>query len=87
MIYLDDYDFMLGLNFIDNINALVIPFVDYMCILDARQQQCVVLVSQDMRGETKVLSAIQLAKDVSCDENIDLVDQNVAMTPFEMLEG
>ncbi|MBA0755366.1 hypothetical protein Gogos_020767 [Gossypium gossypioides] len=39
--HLDDYDFVLSLNFIDKINALLIPFVDYICILDTRQQQCV----------------------------------------------
>ncbi|MFQ6640876.1 hypothetical protein Gotur_014326 [Gossypium turneri] len=38
IIHLDDYGFVLGLNFLDKINASLIPFANYFCILDARQQ-------------------------------------------------
>ncbi|KAK5820414.1 hypothetical protein PVK06_025461 [Gossypium arboreum] len=54
------------------INALLVPFVDYICILDTRQQQCVVPVSQDIRDRTNIFLAIQLAEDVHEGINIDL---------------
>ncbi|MBA0877939.1 hypothetical protein Goshw_016456 [Gossypium schwendimanii] len=37
---------------VQEINVLLVPFADCMCILDI-QQQCVVLKSRDMRGGTK----------------------------------
>ncbi|MFQ6646357.1 hypothetical protein Gotur_020223 [Gossypium turneri] len=45
-----------------------------------------VIVSRDMRGGTKVLSAIQLAENVPYGKNIDLVDQSATKTSLEMLE-
>ncbi|MBA0701790.1 hypothetical protein Goari_027403 [Gossypium aridum] len=45
-----------------------------------------VIVNRDMRGGTKVLSAIQLAENVPYGKNIDLVDQSVTKTSLEMLE-
>ncbi|MBA0554127.1 hypothetical protein Golob_013252 [Gossypium lobatum] len=54
------------------INALLIPFIDCIYILDIRQQQYVVLVSQNMRVGTKVLSAIQLVEYAYDVKNIDL---------------
>ncbi|KAK5819273.1 hypothetical protein PVK06_024250 [Gossypium arboreum] len=38
VIHFDDYDFILGLNFLNKINALLVPFVDCICILDTHQQ-------------------------------------------------
>lgn len=84
---MDDYDFIPGLNFIDKIISLFIPFIDYICILDTRKQQCLMLVSRDMRGETNVLSAIQLVENVHYGNNIDLVDWSAKETTLEMLEG
>ncbi|MBA0878531.1 hypothetical protein Goshw_018708 [Gossypium schwendimanii] len=40
----------------------------------------------DTRGRTKVLSAIQLIKDVLCGKNIDLVDWSAKEVPLKMLE-
>ncbi|KAH1046644.1 hypothetical protein J1N35_037428 [Gossypium stocksii] len=39
-----------------------------------------------MRDRTKLLPAIQLAKDVSCSGNNDLVDRSAMKTPLKMLE-
>ncbi|KAK9011722.1 hypothetical protein V6N11_039805 [Hibiscus sabdariffa] len=69
---MDDYDFVLGLSFLDRVNALLVPFADCVCILDPRKQ-CVVSVHRDAKAETKVLTAIQLAKDVPVESNIDLI--------------
>ncbi|OMO77547.1 reverse transcriptase [Corchorus capsularis] len=41
VIPLDDYDFVVGLDFLDRINALLVPFADCICILDPRSQ-CIV---------------------------------------------
>lgn len=41
VISLDDYDFVIGLDFIDRINALVVPFTDCLCILDSQCQYVV----------------------------------------------
>ncbi|KAH1047202.1 hypothetical protein J1N35_037986 [Gossypium stocksii] len=46
-----------------------------------------VLVSYDEKGGTKVLSAIQLAKDVLCGRNIDLIELCATKTPLEMIEA
>lgn len=35
-IALDDYDFIIGLDFLDKINALVAPFADCFCMLEQR---------------------------------------------------
>ena len=67
VIPLDDYDCVFGLNFLDWINALLVPFVDCICILDARYQ-CIVPVNREMGAKAKMLSAIQLAKGVPKEE-------------------
>lgn len=67
VIPLDDYDLVIGLSFLDRINALLLPFADCLCILD-RQHQCVVPVSREAGVQAKVLSAIQFNKGVRKDE-------------------
>ncbi|KAH1031547.1 hypothetical protein J1N35_043721, partial [Gossypium stocksii] len=86
VIHLDDYDFVLGLNFFDRINALLVPFVDCICILDTHKRQCVVSMSHDEKGGTKDFLAIKLVVDVHCEKNIDSVDRSVTKTSLEMLE-
>ncbi|KAK5811382.1 hypothetical protein PVK06_026712 [Gossypium arboreum] len=86
VLHLDDYDYVLDLNFLKKVNALLVPFEDCISILDTRQQQCVMSVIQDLRGGTKVLSAIQLAEDIHCGKNIDSVDLKATKTPLEKLE-
>ncbi|MBA0715340.1 hypothetical protein Golax_014243 [Gossypium laxum] len=60
VIHLDDYDFVLGLNFLYRIKVFLFPFFDCIHIFDDLQQRCVVPVNQDMRVRTKLLSIIQL---------------------------
>lgn len=43
IIPLDDYDFVIGLEFLKCINAFLVPFTNAFCILDP-QKECVVSV-------------------------------------------
>ncbi|KAL3728213.1 hypothetical protein ACJRO7_032888 [Eucalyptus globulus] len=61
VIPLDDYDFVLGLGFLDRINAGVMSFADCICILDKRCQ-CMVPIYRESGRDRKMLSAMQLAK-------------------------
>ncbi|XP_039053215.1 uncharacterized protein LOC120195204 [Hibiscus syriacus] len=63
----DKFDFVLGLSFLDRINAFPVPFVDCLCIPDPKQQ-CIVPVSRGPRIEAKMLSAIQFSKGVRKEE-------------------
>ncbi|KAE8720538.1 hypothetical protein F3Y22_tig00019093pilonHSYRG00019 [Hibiscus syriacus] len=67
VIPLDDFDFVLGLSFLDRINAFPVPFADCLCIMDPKQQ-CIVPVSRGPGIEAKILSAIQFSKAVRKDE-------------------
>ncbi|KAL4302515.1 hypothetical protein GQ457_10G017020 [Hibiscus cannabinus] len=58
-----NFDCVLGLEFLDRINALVVPFADCLCILDPRHQS-VVPVSREVGVGAKMISAIQFAKAV-----------------------
>ena len=60
VIPLDDYEFFVGLDFLDRINALLVPFANYLCILDTGCQ-CIVPMKRESGQSSKVLSAIQLA--------------------------
>ena len=46
VISLDDYDFVVGLDFLDRINALLVPFANCLYILDTRCQ-CIVSVRRE----------------------------------------
>ncbi|KAE8656709.1 hypothetical protein F3Y22_tig00116997pilonHSYRG00207 [Hibiscus syriacus] len=72
VIPLDDFDFVLGLSFLDRINVFPIPFADFLCILDPKQQ-CIVPVSRGSGVGSKVLSAIQFSKAVRKEEPTFLV--------------
>ncbi|KAH1108249.1 hypothetical protein J1N35_012017 [Gossypium stocksii] len=85
VIHLNDYDFVLGLNFLDRIKACLFPFVDCIHIFDDLISQIVLSVNRDMRIVTKVLLAIQLVEDVSYGRDIDLVDWSAKEVPLEML--
>ncbi|KAE8697362.1 hypothetical protein F3Y22_tig00110621pilonHSYRG00135 [Hibiscus syriacus] len=67
VIPLDDFDFVLGLSFLDRINAFKVPFADCLCILDPKQQ-CIVPVSRGPGIEAKMLSVIQFSKGVRKEE-------------------
>ncbi|PKI53728.1 hypothetical protein CRG98_025858 [Punica granatum] len=45
MILLNDYDFVIGMDFLDRVDAFIMSFVDCICILDARCQ-CIMLVAR-----------------------------------------
>ena len=63
VIPLDDFDFVIGLDFLDRINALLAPFADCICILDP-DQKCLVPTNRETGVEGKMLSAIQFSKGV-----------------------
>ncbi len=63
VIPLDDYDFVIGMDFLDRIDALIVPFADCICILDARCQ-CIVPVKRSQGNGQKTLSAMQLSRGV-----------------------
>lgn len=50
VIPLDDYDSVVGLNLIDQINAILNPFSNCMCILDP-YHQCVVMIKCETGAE------------------------------------
>ncbi|KAL3499013.1 hypothetical protein ACH5RR_041745 [Cinchona calisaya] len=59
VIPLDDYDVVIGLDFLDRISAMLLPFADCICILDS-QYQCVVPLKRESGRDHKTLSAIQI---------------------------
>lgn len=61
VIPLDDYDFMVRLKFLEWVNALLIPFVDCMCILDPHYQY-VMPIKRDKGVEAKVYWQSSLIK-------------------------
>ncbi|XP_040930143.1 uncharacterized protein [Gossypium hirsutum] len=67
VIPLDDYDFVVGLSFLDQVKALIAPSSNYMVISDAKHQ-CMVKVTRKRSFEGKTLSAIQFAKGVRRNE-------------------
>lgn len=71
VIHLDDFDFVLGLNFLDRVQALIIPCADVICILDPKQH-CVVPVYRDKGRRIEKLTSIQLTKDAPREGGIAL---------------
>ena len=58
VIRLDDYDFVLGLNFLVRIQATLQPWADQIHIVTGPSTKTVVPVHRDMKVGTKVLSSI-----------------------------
>ncbi|XP_040932038.1 uncharacterized protein [Gossypium hirsutum] len=90
VIPLDDYDFMVGLSFLDQLKALIAPSSNYMVISDAKHQ-CMVKVTRKRSFEGKTLSAIQFAKGVRRNEvsylatlKIEETAEFVSETPKEV---
>ncbi|XP_052882715.1 uncharacterized protein LOC128291573 [Gossypium arboreum] len=67
VIPLDDYDFVVGLSFLDQVNAMIFPSGNFMVISDSNHQ-CMVRLTRKGSLEEKTLSAIQFAKGVRRDE-------------------
>lgn len=61
VIPLDDYNFIIGLGFLDRVDALVVSFPDCICILDPRGQ-CVILVKHKSGHDRKIISVMQVSK-------------------------
>ncbi|MFQ6636425.1 hypothetical protein Gotur_014159 [Gossypium turneri] len=85
VIQLDDYYFVLGLNFLDRIQAVLYPWVDQIHIITGPLTRIVVPVHRDMKVGAKVLSSIQLVEDVSYGRNIDSIERKDTKAPSEML--
>lgn len=56
VIHLDDYDFVLNLNFLDRIDALLILFFDYICILvlENNNALCTIICCADESRHTHI---------------------------------
>ncbi|KAE8690983.1 cytochrome P450 78A7-like [Hibiscus syriacus] len=67
VIPLDDFDFVIGISFLDRINAFPLPFADCLVICDPKHQ-CIVSVSRESGTDAKMLSAIQFSKGVRREE-------------------
>lgn len=58
---LDDYPIVLGMEFLDKVKAVPIPFADTMCILE-EGNTCMVPLSREVALPSKTISAMQLSK-------------------------
>ncbi|PPR86384.1 hypothetical protein GOBAR_AA34308 [Gossypium barbadense] len=76
-IQLDDYDYVLGLIFLDKIQTVLYLWVNQIHIVIGPLSKIVVLVYRDMKVGTKVLSSIQLVEDVSYGRYIDSIERDV----------
>ena len=76
VIQLDDYDYVLGLNFLDRIQTVLYPWADQIHIITGPLTKIVVPVHRNMKVGAKVLSSIQLVEDVSYGRNIDSTERN-----------
>lgn len=85
VIHLDYYDFVLGLNLLDKIKAILFPFSNQIHIFDGPLSRIIVSVNRDMKVGTKVFSSIQLVEDVLYRRNIGSIEQNVMKAPSDML--
>ncbi|MBA0754908.1 hypothetical protein Gogos_019856, partial [Gossypium gossypioides] len=85
VIQLDDYDYVLNLNFLDRIQTILYPWADQIHIITDPLTKIVVSVHRDMKVGAKVLSSIQLVEDVSYGRNIDSIEQKVTKSPSEVL--
>ncbi|KAE8731511.1 hypothetical protein F3Y22_tig00002826pilonHSYRG00003 [Hibiscus syriacus] len=69
VIPLDDFNFVIGINFFDRINEFPLSFADSLVICDLKHQY-IVSVSRESEVDAKMLSAIQLSKGVHREEPI-----------------
>ncbi|KAL6269883.1 hypothetical protein ACE6H2_026794 [Prunus campanulata] len=61
VISMDDYDVVLGMEFMDEVKAFPIPFYNIMCIAQGGAMPCMVPVVRQ-QGKSKLLSAMQISK-------------------------
>ncbi|KAI5347847.1 hypothetical protein L3X38_000734 [Prunus dulcis] len=87
VISIDDYDVVLGMEFMDKVNAFLIPFYNTMCIAQGGTMPCMVPVVRQ-QGETKLLSTMQFSKSWKKGEptflatmKMDVVEKEVQPVP------
>ncbi|KAL1074424.1 hypothetical protein V6Z11_D11G288400 [Gossypium hirsutum] len=85
VIELDDYDYVLGLNFFDRIQTVLYPWADQIHIITGPLTKIVVPVLRNMKVGAKVLSSIQLVEDVSYGRNIDSIERVDTKAPSKVL--
>ncbi|EOY20356.1 Uncharacterized protein TCM_045948 [Theobroma cacao] len=82
VIQMDDYEVLMGLNFLERIQALLVPHNDCMCIVGSKGQ-CIVPVRLGCAQPTKTLSAIQLIEG----EQICAAVRSLEDTPSSIVEA
>ncbi|KAI5316909.1 hypothetical protein L3X38_036616 [Prunus dulcis] len=87
VISMNDYDVVLGMEFMDKVKAFPIPFYNTMCIAQGGTMSCMVPVVRQ-QGESKLLSAMQLSKSWKKGElmflatmKMDIVEKEVQPVP------
>ncbi|XP_008230434.1 PREDICTED: uncharacterized protein K02A2.6-like [Prunus mume] len=90
VILMDDYDVVLGMEFMDEVKAFPIPFYNTMCIAQGGTMPCMVPVVRQ-QGKSKLLSAMQLSKSWKKGEpmflatmKMDIVEKEVQPIPKAM---
>lgn len=58
---IDDYACVLGMKFLDGVQAIPMPFADSICIME-KENVCIILVIRSRVSHGNTLSTIQLAK-------------------------
>ena len=61
VVTMDDFDVVLGLEFLDKVKVVLVPYTNTMCILEERA--CTVLIKQE-NVSSKMLSILQISKEV-----------------------
>ncbi|EOY00132.1 Uncharacterized protein TCM_009678 [Theobroma cacao] len=79
---MDDYEVVMGLDFLERIQALLMPHNDYICIVGSKGQ-CIVLVRRGCAQSTKTLSAIQSVEG----EQICAAVRSLEDTPSSIVEA
>ncbi|EOY02880.1 Uncharacterized protein TCM_017282 [Theobroma cacao] len=82
VIQMDDYKVVMGLDFLERIQAFLVPHNDCICILGSKGQ-CIVLVRRGCAQPTKTLSAIQLVEG----EQICAAVRSLEDTPNSIVEA
>ena len=67
VVSLDDFEFVIGMEFLDKIDALIVPRSNCLCVLHEKSQ-CVIPITRKVGQATKFLSAMQLAKGLKRNE-------------------
>ena len=72
VVLMDDFKVVLGLEFLDKVQAFPIPFANSMCIVDD-EKSCMVPTVPAPKQDVKLLSAMEFKKGVRLDEKSYLI--------------